>query len=104
MNRGSVGPVADKPELGWRLAADCWGQGYASEAARATVAWSFANLDDDVLWAITTVSNTGSRRMMERLGRDYHPGLDFAHPRVPADSPLVRHVAYSLPRPAQSAA
>ena len=102
--RGTVGPVADKPELGWRLAADCWGQGYASEAARATIAWCFANLDDDALWAITTVANTGSRAVMARLGMRYHPDLDFDHPRVPADSPLVRHVAYSLLRPVNSAA
>lgn len=102
--RGSVGPIADKPELGWRLAADCWGQGYASEAARATAAWCFANLDDDALWAITSVANIGSRRVMERVGMRYHPELDFDHPRVPADSPLLRHVAYSLPRPPQSAA
>lgn len=102
--RGSVGPVADKPEIGWSLAADCWGQGYASEAARATVAWCFANLDDDALWAITSVANTGSRRVMECLGMRYHPQLDFDHPRAPADGPLLRHVTYSQPRPAQSAA
>lgn len=102
--RGSVEPVANKAELGWRLAADCWGLGYASEAARATIASCFANLDDAALWAITSVGNSASRAVMARLGMRYHPALDFDHPRVPADSPLSRHVAYSLPRPAQSAA
>jgi RimJ/RimL family protein N-acetyltransferase len=102
--RGSVGPVADKPEMGWRLAADCWGRGYASEAAAATVGWSFANLADDALWAITTVANTASRAVMARLGMRHHPELDFDHPRVPVDSPLLRHVAYSLPRPAHTPA
>ena len=96
--RGTAGPVAGKAELGWRLAADCWGRGYASEAAQATVAWAFANFDDEALWAITTVANTGSRGVMERLGMRYHPQLDFDHPGVPADSPLLRHVAYELTR------
>jgi RimJ/RimL family protein N-acetyltransferase len=39
--RGNAGPVEGKAEIGWRLASDCWGKGYASEAARASLAWAF---------------------------------------------------------------
>ena len=96
--RGDAGPVAGKAEIGWRLASDCWGHGYASEAARATVSWLFANLDDQAVWAITHTSNVRSRAVMARLGMAHHPDLDFDHPKLAADDPLLRHVTYSLVR------
>ena len=96
--RGDAGPVADKAEIGWRLASGCWGHGYASEAARATLGWLFAHLDDDAAWAITYTGNTRSRAVMERLGMRYLPELDFAHPKLAEGDPLRSHVAYSLLR------
>lgn len=96
--RGNAGPVDGLAEIGWRLASDCWGRGYASEGARATVDWSFANLPDASLWAITNVDNLSSRAVMERLGMRRREDLDFDHPHVAADSPLVPHVTYQLAR------
>jgi len=96
--RGNAGPVDGQAELGWRLAYEAWGQGYATEAARASMGWLFANLPDDGAWAITSVANARSRKVMERLGMRYHPELDFDHPRIAEGDPLRRHVAYSLPR------
>lgn len=98
--RGTAGPVNGKAELGWRLASDCWGKGYASEAARGAAEWVFANLPDAAAWAITAEVNTNSRAVMDRLGMDYRPDLDFEHPGVAADDPLLRHVTYELPRSA----
>ena len=95
---GSAGPIAGKREIGWRMARDCWGQGLVSEAARATVAWLFTNRADESLWAITTPDNRRSRAVMERLGMAYRPDLDFDHPRLAADDPLLRHVTYELSR------
>ena len=95
---GSAGPIAGKREIGWRMARDCWGQGLVSEAARATVAWLFANRADESLWAITSTDNRRSRAVMERLGMTYRPELDFDHPRLGEDDPLLRHVAYELRR------
>lgn len=100
--RGHAGPVADKAEIGWRLASDCWGAGYASEAARGAAEWGFANLPDDAIWAITWRGNTRSRAVMERLGMTYRADLDFDHPRLAADDPLCPHVAYALPRAARN--
>lgn len=96
--RGDAGPVAGKAEIGWRLAYDAWGFGYASEAARASVGWLFANLPDDSAWAITHTGNARSRAVMERLGMRHHPDLDFDHPRIAEGEPLRPHVAYSLNR------
>ena len=96
--RGDTGPVAGKAEIGWRLARHAWDHGYASEAGRATLDWLFANLDDDSAWAITSTGNSRSRAVMERLGMHHHPELDFDHPKLVADDPLLRHVTYSLAR------
>jgi RimJ/RimL family protein N-acetyltransferase len=98
--RGSAGPIDGKAEIGWRLASDCWGHGYASEAARASLAWAFDNLADPAVWAITSVDNHRSRAVMERIGMEYVAGGDFDHPGVPEDSPLRRHVLYKAERPA----
>jgi len=104
MIRGDVAPVEDKVEIGWRLARDCWGAGYASEAARGAAAWGFANLPDDAIWAITWRGNIRSRAVMERLGMRHHPDLDFDHPKLAEGDPLRPHVAYSLSRAAEIAA
>ncbi len=96
--RGSVGPVEGKAEIGWRLAADAWGQGYAKEAALASLDWGFANLADDAIWAITSTGNARSWGLMERLGMIRHPDLDFEHPRVAEGSPLKSHITYSIAR------
>jgi RimJ/RimL family protein N-acetyltransferase len=98
--RGTAGPIADKLEIGWRLASDRWGHGFATEAAKATLAWAFANRDDDAVWAITARSNRRSRAVMERLGMTHCRDADFDHPSVPHGDPLRRHVLYRIARPA----
>ncbi|PKB14044.1 RimJ/RimL family protein N-acetyltransferase [Novosphingobium kunmingense] len=97
--RGTAGPVEGKAEIGWRLARAAWGQGFASEAAVATIEWVQRNLPDPDVWAITATVNTRSRAVMERLGMHRRPGLDFDHPSVPEGSPLRPHVTYSLELP-----
>ena len=96
--RGDIAPVADKVEIGWRLARDCWGAGFASEAARGAAAWAFANLPDDEIRAITWQDNVRSRAVMERLSMQYCAELDFDHPKLAEDDPLRPHVTYSLSR------
>ena len=96
--RGDTGPVMGKAEIGWRLARESWGHGYASEAARATLDWLFTNLADDAAWAITSYGNRRSRAVMERLGMRHQPELDFGHPELAEHDPLRPHVVYSLAR------
>lgn len=104
MIRGNAGPVEGKAEIGWRLAHEAWGRGFATEAARASLDWLFANLPDDYAWAITHTGNHRSRAVMERLGMRHHPELDFDHPRIAEGDPLRRHVTYSLARAEWNAA
>lgn len=98
--RGTAGPVAGKAEIGWRLARDCWGKGYATEGARGAIAWAFANMPDDDVWAITWRGNVRSRAVMERLHMRRQPALNFEHPSLPEGDALRPHVTYSLVRAA----
>jgi RimJ/RimL family protein N-acetyltransferase len=84
-------------EVGWRLARQYWGNGYATEAARAAVDFGFRELGLEEIVAMTTPANQRSRRVMERLGMVRDPAADFDHPRFPA-WPLRRHVLYRLAR------
>ena len=84
-------------EVGWRLTADAWGRGYATEAARAAVAVAFDRLALDEIVSMTTPANLRSRRVMERLGMTRDPADDFDHPRLPAGHPIRRQVLYRLP-------
>lgn len=85
-------------EVGWRLLRESWGNGYATEAARAAVAYGFGQLGLDEIVSFTTVANGRSRRVMERLGMTHDPADDFDHPALES-GPLRRHVLYRLSRP-----
>jgi len=85
-------------EIGWRLARSAWGQGYATEAARAAVAFAFDELGLDEVVALAVPSNARSLAVMRRLGMTHDPAEDFDHPDLPAHSPLRRHVVYRLRR------
>ncbi|MFP2931712.1 GNAT family N-acetyltransferase [Pyxidicoccus sp. 3LG] len=85
-------------EAGWRIAAEHWGQGYATEAARAAVAFGFERLGLGELVSFTVPANVRSRRVMEKLGFTHDPAEDFDHPRLPEGHALRRHVLYRLSR------
>jgi ribosomal-protein-alanine N-acetyltransferase len=85
-------------EVGWRLAADAWGHGYATEAARAALRFGFEAIGLDEIVSFTTVANVRSRAVMERLGMRRDPADDFDHPRLAEDDPLRPHVLYRLAR------
>ena len=83
-------------ELGWRLDADYWGRGLATEGARAVADRAFETFGLDELVATTTLRNTRSRRVMEKLGMLHDPADDFDHPLLADGHPLRRHVLYRL--------
>jgi RimJ/RimL family protein N-acetyltransferase len=86
-------------EIGWRLAREHWGSGYATEGARAVVATAFDELGLDELVSFTTVANAASRRVMERLEMTHDPADDFEHPLLAPGHPQRPHVLYRLCRP-----
>ena len=85
-------------EIGWRLAAEYWGRGLATEGAREIVRYAFDTLELDAIVSMTVPANVRSRRVMEKLGMTHDPADDFDHPRLPEAHPLGRHVLYRLRR------
>lgn len=84
-------------EVGWRLAHEAWGHGYATEGAQLALDHGFEQLGLDEIVSFTTVANLRSRRVMERLGMTHDPADDFDHPRLPGH-PLQPHLLYRLRR------
>jgi RimJ/RimL family protein N-acetyltransferase len=91
-------PFTPAVEVGWRLAREQWGRGYATEGARAALAVGFDELALDEIVSFTTHGNARSRRVMERLGMARDPADDFDNPNVPDGDPLRPHVLYRLDR------
>ncbi|WP_020563613.1 GNAT family N-acetyltransferase [Methylosarcina fibrata] len=94
-------PVAELPfspciEIGWRLAFQYWGKGFATEAAKGALHVGFELLGLTEIVSFTTVQNIRSRAVMERLGM--RATSTFEHPSVPIGSPLREHCLYQLSR------
>jgi ribosomal-protein-alanine N-acetyltransferase len=83
-------------EIGWRLAAEHWGQGYATEAALASADYAFSALGLHELVSFTTPGNERSQAVMRRIGMTHDEADDFDHPRLPQGHRLRRHVLYRL--------
>jgi RimJ/RimL family protein N-acetyltransferase len=87
-------------EVLWRLQRRSWGHGYATEAARACLAFAFAALAATEVVGFTVPANQRSRAVMARLGMRHDPRDDFEHPRLLPGDALRPHVLYRLPRAA----
>jgi RimJ/RimL family protein N-acetyltransferase len=88
-------PFAPAVEIGWRLARDYWGKGYATEGARAVLSFGFESLGLSDIVSYTVPANKRSIAVMLRLGMSYRG--EFDHPRLALGSPLRRHVWYGVP-------
>ena len=96
-------PFGPCVEVGWRLAPQFWGMGLATDAARLALRAGFESLDLDEIVAVTTLRNTRSRAVMQRLGMQESTADEFDHPAFPPDSPERRCCVYRLPRSRWSA-
>jgi len=85
-------------EVGWRLAHEAWGHGYATEASMAALRFGFEQARLEEIVSFTVPANERSWRVMERLGMRRDPAGDFDHPRIPPGHRLRRHVLYRLGR------
>lgn len=81
-------------EIGWRLCRSAWGQGFATEAAREVIRYSFQDLHLDHLVSFTAKTNLRSIQLMKRLGMHYVQ--NFEHSKLPKGHPLRLHVLYEL--------
>jgi RimJ/RimL family protein N-acetyltransferase len=85
-------------EIGWRLDASAWGHGYASEAARAGLAFGFEERELPEIVSFTAAINRRSRQVMERIAMRRRAQDDFSHPALPPSHRLRDHVLYRLTR------
>ena len=88
-------PFAPGVEIGWRLHQDYWGQGYATEAARAALRFAFTELALDDVVAFTAVINEHSQLIMGRIGMT-DTQQDFEHPMLDSKHCLAKHVLYKI--------
>lgn len=91
-------PVRDRRtpcvEVGWRLARQAWGCGYATEAGREALRFGFDVLGLGEVVSFTATANLRSQAVMQRLGMVRDVQGDFAHPALPAGHRLRAHVLY----------
>ena len=108
MNAGFVGLARPRfeahftpcVEIGWRLASAYWGKGYATEAARAVLAYAFTILKLDEVVSFTVPENVRSQSVMCKIGMARDESGDFLHPALAGlkDHRLALHVLYRIKR------
>ena len=92
-------PGAEFPgdiEIGWRLREDAWGQGYAKEAAIASLDLAFDRFGAPQVVAVTSAQNGPSQGLMIRLGMERREDLDFVDERFPADSEVNPQIVFRM--------
>jgi len=89
-------------EIGWRFREDSWGQGYAKEAAAASLEAGFDRFDAGAIFAITNIENSASWGLMRRLGMVRREELDFIDPRF--EPPVGNTIVHSITAEAWRAA
>ena len=88
-------PFAPSVEIGWRLDKKYWGQGYATEAAHASLKFAFETLAIDEVVAFTAVINKRSQLVMECIGMT-NTQDNFYHPALAPHHDLAEHVLYKI--------
>lgn len=83
-------------EVGWRIAFDNWGRGYATEGAEGAITFGFEDRRVQEIVSFTATINQRSRRVMEKLGMVSFKEDVFDHPNVAVGDRLCQHVLYRL--------
>lgn len=89
-------PFSPAVEVGWRLGSQYWGNGYATEGAKAALDFGFNTVGLDEIVSFTVPMNQRSLRVMEKIGLQRDLEGDFRHPKLALDHPLSQHVLYRL--------
>lgn len=81
-------------DIGWRLARKEWGNGFATEGAKACLQYAFANTAITNIVSICPVINTKSEAVMEKIGM--HKQRTFSHPLLLDNERLKTCVLYNI--------
>ena len=79
-------------DIGWRLASHAWGNGFATEGAKACLFYAFNTLKLNEVYAVAPILNKKSQKVMQNIGMHYH--LEFVHPKITKSDPLSKCVVY----------
>jgi RimJ/RimL family protein N-acetyltransferase len=88
--------IAAEIEIGWRLREDAWGQGYAKEAAMASLELAFDRFQAPRVVAVTAAGNVPSQGLMTRLGMTRRKEYDFVDQRFPPSSAVNPQVVFVI--------
>lgn len=83
-------------EIGWRLAQEYWGKGYATEGAKEALKYAFEVLKLKEVVAYTAPANRRSRAVMAKIGMTHNPEDDFDLPILPGGHHMRRYVLYRI--------
>jgi RimJ/RimL family protein N-acetyltransferase len=83
-------------EIGWRLGSQHWGNGYATEAAKASLEYGFKKCELKEIVSFTVPANIRSINVMKKIGLIHDTNGHFAHPKLPVDHRLSKHILYRL--------
>lgn len=93
-------PFGPCVEIGWRLGSEYWDRGYATEGAKAALEYGFNKCGLMEIVSFTVPANVRSIRVMEKIGMQRDVNGDFAHPKLPKDHKLSKHVLYRIQKEA----
>lgn len=74
--------IESEVELTYTIKPTYWGQGLATEAARAVLQWGFETLNLRQIVAVTSPSNRASQRVMDKLGMTYIKRIEYNQTEV----------------------
>ncbi|MEP6464936.1 MAG: GNAT family N-acetyltransferase [Parafilimonas sp.] len=86
-------------EIGWRLKKEEWNKGYATEAAKACLQYSFDILNFNKIYSFTSTINFRSEKVMQKIGMIKEG--EFDHPKIALNNKLCRHVLYAIEKSTQ---
>ena len=93
--KGSKYPFKELPfyEIGWRLIPEVWGNGIATEGAKAVIKYAKEKGITEI-YSFTSENNLPSRKVMEKIGMTFLDNFEF--PNLNKYQPLKRHVRYYI--------
>ncbi|HAU0262630.1 TPA: GNAT family N-acetyltransferase [Legionella pneumophila] len=89
-------PFGKAVEVEWRLGSEYWNKGYATEGAKACLDYGFNQCGLKEIVSFTVPMNSRSIRVMEKIGMIRDLNGDFAHPKLPPDHRLSKHILYRI--------
>jgi len=96
INAPGAGPITGDFEIGWRLREDAWGEGYAKEAAIASLDLAFERFNAPYVIALTVPGNAASQGLMKRLGMIRRGDMDYVDTRFPHPGDINPAIVYLI--------